>query len=556
MEIETADGLHVGSLLEKSEHNQRSQERPDNGETNHVTPISKMDVGMNMDMDALLYGSRGFPFIVDDDGADNCSSRLLNDHDHGYGMAVGNGEDHSGQHGDLDAAGIQAVSAEDMNCIQHEDLPPEDDTHSGDFGVANGPPATHKRVRQSSTAATTPTEVAGLAPELELESPRPAKRQRTSHILDPVSPPESAQPTAIDEPSPDLLDSNKRGVAAETSDLHLTDLLDEESGGGGAHDWEVGEPLLQALRQPSSPLGTDNQSIGPDANRQGDTSNLESEGVNEPYENDVSRVESVSHRLSVIPSQQPKLSNNPVGKRGRNPSQVTHRRMASTTTPGRVSSHESRQLCGTGTHRVTRSGRPQTSVRTRARGEPNADHRPNINIPYQIVDVTLHPIPKSSSILTAIVHCSESKLLPDLAACSPSILGDKSQVIRAIQLSPDSWLLLGYRNNDDTPGLTTRESLGGHEEGQKSYSRIDSANDDSDHIDDGESESEEDESEGDIRCRKRTNVPWSELDDLQLKGYVRMAMKWEEIARQFPARTPGAVQQRLYALKRKNPSRR
>ncbi|KAH7111254.1 hypothetical protein B0J11DRAFT_512128 [Dendryphion nanum] len=571
---ETVGDLHIVPFSEKLEQNQRAQELLDEREMNQIAPTLNMDVELGIN--AVPYGSRALPLTVDDDEADDSSSRLLNDHSQGYDMGVGKGKHHSGQHGDLNAASIQAAFTEDTNRIQRsecfkipevliidvfeEDLTP-DDTYSSDFGVGNGVSATSKRARRSSTDATPPMETADLTEESELGCTRPAKKQRQSHTLEPASPTESAQPIAIDEPIPSLPDSDEQSVATKTSESHLIDLFDEENGNSDVYDSEAGEPLLQSKRQANSPLGTEGRYIGPDSSRRRDTNNSDSSSVGEAHEGDVNPTDSALYRDSVESSQRHKLSNCPARTKRHNLSQIgpraQHKRLTSTPTLGRVPPPESHHLSRTKLRRGTRSGCSQTLVRTSAGNESNSNHRPNVSASHRVSDVSIHPIPKSSSIVTAIIHCNEPKPMPHLAVCSPGILGEKEQVIRTVQVSPDSWLLIGYRNNDDKPCLATRESFRKHKDDQKSYTRMDSANNDSDHVDDSETESGEDEDEeGSIRCRRRTNMPWSELENHQLRAYVGMAMKWKEIARRFPERTPSAVQQRLYALRRRSPSRR
>ncbi|KAH7111044.1 hypothetical protein B0J11DRAFT_512222 [Dendryphion nanum] len=548
---ETVGDFHIVPFSEKPEQNQRAQELLDEREMNQIAAPT-----LNMD-----HGSRVFPFIVDDDEADDSSRRLLNDQSQGYDMHVGKGEHHSGQHDDLDTTSIQAAFTEDTNRIQCKDLTP-DDTYSSDFGVANGVSATSKRARRSSLDATTPIGMADLIEEPEMDSTRPAKKQRQSHILGSASSADSAQPITIDEPSPGLPDSDEQSVAAKTPESHLIDVSDEENGDSDVYDLEAGEPLLQFESQANSPPRTEGRYAGPGSSRRRDTNNSDSNSVGEAHESDANQTESVLCKDSVESSQRNRLRN--CQTKGHSLSQIApraqHKRLASTATLGQVLPLESHRLSRTELRRGTRSGCSQTLGRISAGNESNSNRRPNVNASCRISDVTIHPIPKRSSIVTAIIHGSEPKLMPNLAVCSPGILGipgEKEQVIRTVQVSPDSWLLIGYRNNDDTPGLATRESFREHKEDQKSYTRMDSAKDDSDQVDDSETESGEDEDEeGGIRCRRRTKVPWSESEDCQLRAYMGMRVEWKEIARQFPARTPSAVQQRLYALKRTSSSRR
>jgi Myb-like DNA-binding domain len=52
-----------------------------------------------------------------------------------------------------------------------------------------------------------------------------------------------------------------------------------------------------------------------------------------------------------------------------------------------------------------------------------------------------------------------------------------------------------------------------------------------------------------MRLRKRTRVPWLELDEQRLLLYKnKQGMTWDDICLRFPDRTPGAVKLRWYAL--------
>ena len=74
---------------------------------------------------------------------------------------------------------------------------------------------------------------------------------------------------------------------------------------------------------------------------------------------------------------------------------------------------------------------------------------------YPIADITIFSMPNGSSIVTAIVRYSESKLPPNPIAQYPNILGERGQVIQITQLSLDSWLLLGYRYDNGAPDPCT-----------------------------------------------------------------------------------------------------
>ena len=66
--------------------------------------------------------------------------------------------------------------------------------------------------------------------------------------------------------------------------------------------------------------------------------------------------------------------------------------------------------------------------------------------------------------------------------------GSEGKVIRMTQLSPDSWMLLGYRYGDGVSGACNRE---GRTSSPLSDTASDTASDDTNHPDDGGEEDEE-----------------------------------------------------------------
>ncbi|KAF2815598.1 uncharacterized protein BDZ99DRAFT_470961 [Mytilinidion resinicola] len=223
---------------------------------------------------------------------------------------------------------------------------------------------------------------------------------------------------------------------------------------------------------------------------------------------------------------------------------------------GRINGGDGEHLSRPRTDSVTRSGSPQTSSpRAKARDGLSA------NTAYQIADVTLYPVPKALSIITAIVRCNKSKLPLDLGGLDTSILGEKGQIIRITQVSQDSWLLLGCRYDDGASDSRPRRSWTMLSADQKSNPHSDAANHDANHADNHMGEEDEDEdagedtteyrpyamgtdprfNRGDMPFRKRTRVPWLESDDQRLLAYRNnMAMEWKDIFKRFPDRTPGA----------------
>ncbi|KAF2818400.1 hypothetical protein CC86DRAFT_414047 [Ophiobolus disseminans] len=161
---------------------------------------------------------------------------------------------------------------------------------------------------------------------------------------------------------------------------------------------------------------------------------------------------------------------------------------------------------------------------------------------YQITDLTLCAVPNGLSIVTAAVRYRDSKWPPGLAALGPKFLGRNSKVIRMTQLSPDSWMLLGYRYDDDASGPCTGRSLKADWTGE---SHSNATNHETNSLDDSWDEKSEKET-----CGKRTRIPWLESDKVLLLSLKDKQGK--EIYKRFLDRTPSAVQVRYYILHKKD----
>ncbi|KAF2184240.1 hypothetical protein K469DRAFT_179548 [Zopfia rhizophila CBS 207.26] len=210
---------------------------------------------------------------------------------------------------------------------------------------------------------------------------------------------------------------------------------------------------------------------------------------------------------------------------------------------------------------------------TRAVYDSSINYGLSDNMAYQLTDITLCQVPKGSLIVTAIVYCNDMILKSSLnpSALERNFLGDKGQVIRMTQVSPDSWLLLGYRYDDGSAlNPRTRQSLTHQSADRKSSRRSKAANHDAVHPDNNGDEEDENGdkdtsndkphatgvntrlNKGNVRLRKRTRLPWLESDEQRLRSYKeKMGMTWDDIFPLFPDRTPGAVQARWYALQEK-----
>jgi hypothetical protein len=84
-------------------------------------------------------------------------------------------------------------------------------------------------------------------------------------------------------------------------------------------------------------------------------------------------------------------------------------------------------------------------------------HRPSANMAYQVTDLTHWHVPEGSSIVPATVRCSESNLSLNPTTLYRELLGGEGKVIRMMQLSSDSWMLLGFRYSDGASGAYNRK---------------------------------------------------------------------------------------------------
>jgi hypothetical protein len=169
---------------------------------------------------------------------------------------------------------------------------------------------------------------------------------------------------------------------------------------------------------------------------------------------------------------------------------------------------------------------------------------------YQITDLTLCTVPKGSSIVSAVVRYRDSKWPLDLATLGPKFFGRDGKVICMTQLSPDSWMLLGYRYDDGASGPCTGRSS---KADWISESHSDAANHDMNFLDDDWDEKSEKGEEGLKTCETRTHIPWLESDEVPLLSLKdNQGMEWKGICKRFPSQTPGAVQVRYHTLHKKD----
>jgi hypothetical protein len=169
---------------------------------------------------------------------------------------------------------------------------------------------------------------------------------------------------------------------------------------------------------------------------------------------------------------------------------------------------------------------------------------------YQVTDFTLCAIPNDSSIVTAIVSHRDSYWSPDLVALSHKFLGKQGKVIRMTQLSPGSWMLLGYQCKDGALDLRNHRGLNAE---WISSSHNDPASHGTDHSDDDGDEEDENGEEVTKEYSQQTYKLWLESEEVLLLSLRdKQGMGWEEICKRFPSRSPGAVKLRYYTLRKKS----
>ncbi|KAF2844167.1 hypothetical protein T440DRAFT_484394 [Plenodomus tracheiphilus IPT5] len=167
----------------------------------------------------------------------------------------------------------------------------------------------------------------------------------------------------------------------------------------------------------------------------------------------------------------------------------------------------------------------------------------------EITDLTLCAIPNGSSIVAATVRYRDSNQSLDPVALGHKFFGKQGKVIRMTQLSPDSWVLLGYRCNDSAPGLCNHRSLNAE---WMSSSHSDTASPETDSDDDWDKEGKNGDQGTEVYGR-RTHKHWLESDEeLLLSLKDKQGMEWKEVCKRFPGRSPGAVKVRYYMLHKKD----
>ncbi|KAI1676126.1 Myb DNA-binding domain containing protein [Pyrenophora tritici-repentis] len=190
------------------------------------------------------------------------------------------------------------------------------------------------------------------------------------------------------------------------------------------------------------------------------------------------------------------------------------------------------------------------SLGTTAEDGNNIDYESRSSMSCQIKDLTLCAIPDDSSVVTAILHLSSSNHSLSLLALGHKVTGEQGKVIRMTQLSPDSWLLLGYRCNGSPADLSNCERLN---KKRMNSAHSDAVSNGTDRSNDSCDEDDENGEENTKEHSRRTHKQWLESEEVLLLSLKdKQGMEWEEICKRFPSRSPGAVKLRYYTLKKRS----
>jgi hypothetical protein len=373
--------------------------------------------------------------------------------------------------------------------------------------------------------------------------------------LTPVSTPSVgvSHSRASTEHSLQPVDSDGKRDGARTPRSFLIELHTADDGDDSAYNPRASEGLLPSRGAVSPFEGiTGGISFSPDSERCG-KNREDSSGEFGGSHDELNQDDVLFPRYSAKPSQRCKRSNRPLEKKRHGSSRITLGRRCSSTMQTRASrqatSSQPQPMYRPPMDNHPRSCSPR-ALSPGTKAETNTNHRPSIETSYHITDFTLCTIPNGSSIVTVVFYYRDSKWPPDPAALGPKFLGGDVKVIRMTQLSPDSWMLLGYRYDDDASGLGSGRSL---KADWTSEPRSDATNHETNSSDDDWDEKSEKGEEGIETCGKRTHKPWLESDELLLLSLKdNQGMEWKKIYKRFPDRTHPAVKLRYYMLRKKD----
>ncbi|KAG9186466.1 hypothetical protein G6011_09574 [Alternaria panax] len=547
----------------------------DEGEKDHAT----LDLALNKSFNESNFHPIGESDATRDHHSATTFQRGNGNPDHqdkSYDLTTANGRDHAKQCSDIDAAVGYAFSVEDFEGTYHERPLAEDETLFGVASVMNGPSTTRKHSHQSSVVDATTTileAVPNVISDLEPENPHPVKRRRTaerqarSPIIEPTHTPkpmplldpsdEASRPSISGGTIPGPLGADRKEDGTTSLTLPPTDLRDVEDGDGACVQGAV-EELLQARRSitPSERLQFE-QDVGRESDRSATNRQDSGSQVGEVFEEEHSHNEA----SSIPPSRSQRHRRRTwTPEMGRNPSNNSLRPLDYNTVPTRAPqrsrmSQPQQNLISErrGTDKDPQTYFPESNTPgTTADDRTNIDYECDPSMSCQITDLALCTIPNGCSVVTAMLRPHNSNCSLDVVALGHKVLGEQVKVIRMTQLSPDSWVLLGYRCNDSTLNLCNGQSL--NAECMNGFHN-DAANQEMGYSDDENCDEEnenEEEEESAKECSQRTHKLWLESEEVLLLSLKdKQGMGWEEVCKRFPNRSPGAVKLRYYTLKKK-----
>ncbi len=183
----------------------------------------------------------------------------------------------------------------------------------------------------------------------------------------------------------------------------------------------------------------------------------------------------------------------------------------------------------------------------------NDHERFDVQMGPRVTDITHYHVPNDSLVVAAIVRCRQPDLSLNPIALYHKIFGDEGTVIRMMQLSPDSWRLLGYRCERGNLVRLDREGVILLDAEGSSKHPTNLVNHTIDLLGNGSAGYKENLSEHKhhVRDACRKHVNWLGSNEERLLSYKdKMKMDWHNIYSHFPDRTPGAVKLRYHILRR------
>ncbi|KAF1364481.1 hypothetical protein EJ07DRAFT_172502 [Lizonia empirigonia] len=537
-------GKSIYDIASGDRHYQFGCELLDEGGMGYATRVATSDSATNGLLDRSNFHLIDTVEEHDSAAHDQPSNKASDHQENNHDLTAGNERDHVSQRGDPDAV-IEHASSAHIDTVQ-EGSPTEDRPFFGTIGVTNGLSAPRERSRHSSVvAATTITPAAAtdiiLVPEPEDAHPakrqRLAERQAQSPMLEPASTPKSPSLATLSGqasrsiPSPRA--AGRKDDGATNLVLPPSDLRDEEDE-PNAHAQGIIDELLQLKSFVSSLKGMEDEQDIVDK-------------IGESFEDKLSHnKEGFSMGRDWAPKRKRGLSNTALRPLYYNKEPMRAQQQLTPSHP--------RQKPMSGRPRIDRGLRscsPQSSSPgTTADDGTNNNYRPSLDMSCEITDLTLCAIPNGSSIVAATIRCRNSIRSLDPVALGHKFFGKQGKVIRMTQLSPDSWVLLGYQCNDSALGLCNRGSLNA---GWMSSSHSDAASHGTDHSDDDWDEKSKNGDQGTEVYSRRTHKPRLESDEVLLLSLKdKQGMGWKEVCKRFPGRSPGAVKLRYYMLHKKD----